>query len=191
MGTGYALLVSVSDYRDRGMADLMAGTADLCMMRAAVTEGLHFRKDNVRVLGEKGAVRLDAFAKALKEFAALLCGEDTFLLYVSGHGTGNTLCFSDEDVSVSSVVEVLAGMKARGRILILDSCFSGSATVPTKRQLHLDDSLSNFAGRGVAVMAAAASDEEAWLDESGRFSCYTGAVCAAMLSRKEIGRAPV
>ena len=185
-GMNYALLVSVSKYAENDLSDLPAGKMDLLLMQSVLTQGLCFQEDRIRLLGENGCVRLAEFGRALKEFAGFLCDGDTFVLYFSGHGTAGRIHFSDGALELESVVEFISKMKAGNKLLILDACYAGNARTSEPGQVRSEDPVASFVGKGIAVMAASAPDEKAWLVENGRFSRYTGAVCAAMLSKRGV-----
>ena len=83
----YGLLVGVSRYQDESRSSLPAAGEDLRLMKSALTDGLKFDTDDIRVLGEAGTVPAKSFARALSEFEGMICPEDIFVLYFSGHGT--------------------------------------------------------------------------------------------------------
>ena len=95
----YGLLVGVSRYEEE-RGDLPAAGRDIILMKLALTGGLKFNEDNFRVLGEQGAVEARSFARALSEFEGLIERDDTFILYFSGHGTREGLCFTDGMVNL-------------------------------------------------------------------------------------------
>ena len=52
----YGLLSGVGIYRDEKRKSLPTTSKDLSIMRRALTEGLKFDPDNIRILGEEGSV---------------------------------------------------------------------------------------------------------------------------------------
>ena len=66
-----------------------------------------------------------SFARALSEFEGLIEREDTFVLYFSGHGMREGLCFSDGVVNLQSIVDYVERLRAERKVVILDCCYSG------------------------------------------------------------------
>ncbi len=120
----YGLLVGVSRYEEE-RGDLPAAGRDIILMKLALTGGLKFNEDNIRVLGEQGVVEARSFARALSEFEGLIEREDTFILYFSGHGTREGLCFTDGMVNLQSIVDYVERMRAERKVVILDCCYAG------------------------------------------------------------------
>ena len=158
---------------------------DLRMMKEALTEGLKFDPDNIRILGEE-TVHARSFARALSEFENLIDKKDTFVLYFTGHGVQSALCFTDEMVNLQSIVSYIERLPARKKLVILDCCFSGGTRVSDIRDLTFEEAIAAFAGSGIAVMASSAQDERSWLSETGDASLYTRIVSAAFRSRRNI-----
>ena len=52
----YGLLVGVENYEDEERNALPAAVRDLTLMKSALTDGLKFDADDIRVLGEPGMV---------------------------------------------------------------------------------------------------------------------------------------
>ncbi len=185
-GKCYGLLTGVGVYRD-GVRNALSGTKmDLAIMRQALAQGLKFDPDNIRVLGEAGSVETHSFARALAEFEGLLDKEDTFVLYFSGHGAQETLCFTDGMVNLQSIVSYIERLPAGKKLVIIDCCFAGSAQVSNIRNLTFEEAIAAFAGSGIALMASSAPDERAWLSEAGDASLYTRIVSSAICSRRNI-----
>ena len=101
----YGLLAGVGSYEDEMRLPLPAAERDLLLMKSALTDGLKFDADDIRILGESGVVHAKSFARALSEFEGLLSPEDVFVMYFSGHGTAEGLCFSDRIVNLQSIVD--------------------------------------------------------------------------------------
>ena len=75
----YALISCVGMY-DYNTA-LPAFSKDLEIMHTALTEGLRFPEDHVRIPGRDGRITILEFARALQEFMDLLTDEDLLLIY--------------------------------------------------------------------------------------------------------------
>ena len=116
----YGLLIGVERYENEELKSLPAAVRDLALMKYALTDGLKFDADDIRVLGESGVVPARSFARALSEFEGLISEEDTFVLYFSGHGTAEGLCFSDSIVNLQSIVDFVEQLRAKNKIVILD-----------------------------------------------------------------------
>lgn len=182
----YGLLTGVGIYSDEERKSLSGTQKDLLIMQRALTKGLKFDPDNIRILGEEGNVQARSFARALSEFEGLLKKEDTFVLYFSGHGVHASLCFTDDMVNLQSIVSYIERLPARKKIVILDCCFAGSAQISNIRELTFEEAVAAFAGSGIAVMASCAQDEQSWLCEAGDASLYTRIVASALCSRRMI-----
>lgn len=208
----YGLLVGVSRYEEE-RGDLPAAGRDVELMKTALTGGLKFDMDNIRVLGDDadsghnraeaggtcppkesvvfaentaGMTTARSFARALSEFEGLIEREDTFVLYFSGHGMREGLCFSDGVVNLQSIVDYVERLRAERKMVILDCCYAGDLQLAGTGDLTFGEMVSAFAGRGIAVMASSAADERSWLSEDGACSLYTRIAASALLSRRQI-----
>ena len=184
--TVYALLAAVSFYDDGEKPDLASGRGDLCLMRETLVKGLRIPAENIRSLGESGMVTVREFARALREFTGMTGGDDTFLLYFSGHGSGGSLSFSDGEITLGDLSDFLSEMAPKAKVLILDCCHSGNARVPSVGTLDFESAVDDFAGRGIAVLASSAPDEQSFMEPDGQGSRFTGAVSEAMLSKRYV-----
>ena len=182
----YGLLVGVSRYQEESRSSLPAAGEDLRLMKSALTDGLKFDTDDIRVLGEAGTVPAKSFARALSEFEGMICPEDIFVLYFSGHGTTQGLCFSDSVVDLQSIVDFVERLSAGSKIVLFDCCYAGDVRLSGRGDLSFEEIVSVFAGRGIAVMASSAADERSWLSEKKDASIYTKIVAEAFASRRNI-----
>ena len=182
----YGLLAGVGIYEDERRSPLPAAARDLVLIKSALTEGLKFDTDDIRVLGENGTVPAKSFARALSEFEGLIQSEDTFVLYFSGHGTEEGLCFTDSIVNLQSIVDFVERLSARRKIVIIDCCYAGDVHLSGRGDLSFEEIVSSFAGRGIAVLASSAADEVSWFCENKDASLYTKILAAAVTSRRNI-----
>ena len=80
------------------------------------------------------------------------------------------------------LINYLDNLPVKNKIVILDCCFAGNFRTPGARKLAFGDSVSGFAGHGIAVMASSAANETARLGPGGDHSMFTGALSTAILS---------
>ena len=186
---GYGLLIGAGTYQDQEQSSLPVVCEDLKIMHAALTDGLKYHRDNIRILGETdGIVTGRSFARAISEFSQLLRPEDTFILYYSGHGIQDGLCFTDGTVNLGSIVDYIEKLPAGQKIAIIDCCYSGEARVSDVKEAPFEKLLSLFVGKGTAVLASSSPDERSWLTESEDASLYTSVVASVLCSRRMIRR---
>lgn len=112
-------------------------------------------------------------------FAALETGPDdtvVFILYYSGHGTSEFLELGGTRLPIEELRERLRGSRARVRLAILDSCFSG-AMIRAKGghrapsfPLTVDD---HFRSEGYAFMTSSSEDERSQESDEVRGSFFT------------------
>lgn len=178
----YALLAAVGQYEDPDQSFLPAWKGDLQLMQNALVDGLRFPGEHIRTLGENGILPLRDFVRALQEFTQMLSEEDLLLLYFSGHGNSNSLCFTDGSLSLKSFSEYLQKISIRNRILILDCCQAGSLIIPENAAMQEQDLLESIADRGMALMASSASTEAAWMGNGTACSLFTEAMSLSMCS---------
>ncbi len=183
----YALLVGVGNYAELNITNLPAYRMDLALIGTAITEGLKACPENIRIMAgdnNDGIVRTTDFARAFKGFSALLKTDDTFILYFSGHGLEKRLLFSDGAVDLQSIIDLTQRLPAKNKVVILDCCYAGDFRVQGPMQLEALDSLENFAGRGIAILASNSANEPARLGPFGRHSMFTGALSTAILGEE-------
>ena len=181
-GRCYALLVSIGDYHIVKEKNLPSWQTDQNLIRTALVQGLKVKEENIRICGQDGFVSLSELARSLKIFSKMLSASDTFLFYFSGHGNGKELLFSDHAAELASILNVIECLPAKSRIAILDCCYSGAARTESIKTFQIEESISDFAGCGLAILASSAADEVSRLGPGGDHSVYSGMVSGAMQS---------
>ena len=200
----YAILIAVGDYKDIGAADIPTYKRDIEIMHRALNEGLRIPGENIRVVtgnDNRGKVSMKSLAHAIADVDGHLSDEDVFLLYFSGHGqrkdslntapgssgasspctTAAGIVFSDGMVMLQSVIDYVSRLAAGGKIVILDCCYAGGFEGKGPRTLQFDQAFSEFAGKGIAVMASTSADETARLWPERKCSVFTGALSQAIM----------
>ena len=200
----YAILIAVGDYKDIGAADIPTYERDIEIMHRALNQGLRIPEENIRVVtgnDNRGKVSMKSLAHAIADIEGHLSDEDVFLLYFSGHGqrkdslntapgssgasspctTAAGIVFSDGMVMLQSVIDYVSRLAAGGKIVILDCCYAGGFEGKGPRALQFDQAFSEFAGKGIAVMASTSADETARLWPERKCSVFTGALSQAIM----------
>jgi uncharacterized caspase-like protein len=139
-----ALLVGVQQYADPALQGLRFATKDARDLAAALGSADIGGFDRVTVVEGAAATSRDALRRAFVAATADLQRDDTFVLYISGHGTltldpleGSRLWFLPSDarlddpvrtgLEVKELESLVNALPARRRVLILDTCHNGRA----------------------------------------------------------------
>ncbi len=136
-----ALLIGVQDYADPALAGLKYPDKDAEDLGAVLQSPTLGGFDQVFVVHGEAATTSAAITHAFEVATANLGREDTFVLYLSGHGTltldplGSRLWFLPSDAKVDSpettglavadLEKLVDNLPSRRRVLILDTCHNG------------------------------------------------------------------
>ena len=185
----YALLIEVGNYEKMKASNLPTYKMDLAMLGTAITYKLKAAKENIRLMAgddNNGFVSMTDLARAIASFKKLLGEEDTFIFYFSGHGSNKSLIFSDGQVELQSLIDFVEKIPAKNKVVILDCCYSGNFTTAGAREMQFEESIADFAGHGIAVMASSAADEVSRFGPDGKGSVYTGILSASIITNSNI-----
>ena len=185
----FAVIIGVGNYEESGVANLPTYRMDLAMIGSALEAGLKIPADNIRIVaGENnnGYVTTTALAHAIADFKSTLGVEDTFIFYFSGHGRDRNILLSNGQVELQSVINYIESLSAGSKVAILDCCYSGNFQSSGARVMHFEETMSEFAGRGIAVLASSSADEMSRLGPNGRHSMFTGALTYAITHSRHI-----
>jgi uncharacterized caspase-like protein len=154
-----AVVIGVQDYDDPALRGLRFSNKDATDLGNVLGSPDLGGFDRVTVIEGAAATSRVALRRALAAATADLQRDDTFLLYLSGHGTltldpieGSRLWFLPSDarleapaetgLAVSELEDLVNSLPARRRVLILDTCHNGrtgsksSLSGVTARQLQ-------------------------------------------------------
>lgn len=151
-----AVVVGVQDYADPALQGLRFPAKDARDLGAVLGDPEVGGFDRVVVVDGGPATTRAGILDTVRAATADLQRDDTFLLYLSGHGTltldpaaGSRLWFlpadgrlddpADTGLAVADLERLVASLPARRRVLILDTCHNGrtnskSALAPDTRQ---------------------------------------------------------
>lgn len=180
MGTVKATLVGVSNYDNPQTPDLSACKNDIVELKNALIKGLCVLPTNIRTLGNSGKVSIKELAVELQIASLIAEPDDTYIFYFSGHGNNGTLALSETNIRVQEVIELVDNIKARNKIIILDSCRSGDFMIPKVETPGIDEMVDAFVGAGYAVMASCGANENSTFYPGNRISLYTSFLCNAL-----------
>lgn len=158
-----AVLVGVQDYADPALQDLRYARKDAADMGRVLGSPDLGGFDRVFVIDTTEGTTRAALERTLALATADLQRDDTFLLYLSGHGTltldpleGSRLWFLPSDgrldspertgMSVSELEEWVSGLPARRRVLIMDTCHNGRSGSKSSVTADTDALLRGFRG---------------------------------------------
>ncbi len=142
-----AVLIGVQDYADPALAGLRYAEADAQDLAAALGDPDTGGFDRVFVITGARQTSADGIEHALAVATADLQRDDTFLLYLSGHGSltldpleGSRLWFLPSDgrlddpartgLAIADLEARLSSLPARRRVLVMDTCHNGRAAPP-------------------------------------------------------------
>lgn len=185
----YALMIGVGDYEKMDTANLPTYKMDLAMLGNVIISKLKMPMENMRLMlgaDSNGFVSVKDVAKAITAFNKLLGKDDTFMFYFSGHGSNKNLMFSDGQVELQSVINFIERLPSKNKIVILDCCYSGDFVSSGAREMKFEETIADFAGHGIAIMASSSADEVSRLGPDGKASVYTGLLATSIMTNKNI-----
>jgi len=168
MGDVKALLVGVCDYFVPGCASLPLCKNDLYELKNALIKGLNVKCENIKLCGKSGKV-------TVKDF--ILSFDD------SGHGAKEFLVLSDDIIPLEKIIDLLERVESKKKIIILDSCHSGTLNINGIPQLNVNESVDQFTDHGYTILSSCGVEEESGFDMTRNMSLYTRFVCDALTSR--------
>jgi hypothetical protein len=135
-----ALVIGIDRYTDPALGDLRYSAKDAQDLATALSDPAEGSFDLVSQVG--GTVTRESFWSAFEAATGHLQRDDTFVLFIAGHGTldlsgdGSVLYVMPSDswlekpgetgIPVLALEAAFSQLPARRRVLVLDTCYSGS-----------------------------------------------------------------
>lgn len=184
MGEIKALLIGVCEYPfNSSLSPLSLCRNDVTAVRQALIDGLNMRADNILVSGDNGKTTTARLLSDLNSILATTTNEDTLIVYFSGHGGNGSLVMSDGLLDLQSLVDSIGQASPQNKVIILDSCHSGSFTVSDVTPLGADETIGVLASRGYAVLASCSENQTSGFNRERGLSVYTTFLIDALTSR--------
>lgn len=184
MGKIKALLVGVCEYIfDPSLNPLPLCSNDVAAVHKALIDGLNVSADNILVSGNNGQITKACLLSDLKSVLDTTTDKDTLIVYFSGHGGNNCLAMSDGLLNLQSLVDLIGQTTPQNKIIILDSCHSGSFTVGNVSPLGADETVGALASQGYAVLASCSKTQISGFNRERGLSIYTTFLVDALTSR--------
>jgi hypothetical protein len=207
----HALIVGIGQFRDPSVPVLRFAAKDARDLAAVLTDSRHgrFPRENVTVLTDELATRANIL-NALQEIFLKAAEDDLVLLYVSSHGSprredsglGGVGYIVTHDTALKNIwVDALdyqtfssraALIKARRKVVFLDTCYSGQASRPGEKALAIDASGVGaetaklfLSGEGTFVITSSKANEKSFESERLANSYFTHHLLAALKSDEQ------
>ncbi|WP_236823185.1 caspase family protein [Bhargavaea massiliensis] len=190
-----ALITGVSNYNMEGAPDLPFCKNDLAAMENSLSVGLKLDRTDIIKCGESGNLTVEEFNKELSKLSSTLNKNDTLLFYFSGHGHNidqqHYLVLSDDFISTNELIRKLEKIQAKSKVIFLDCCFSGNFTVGNTSETDFEKMMSDFYGRGYAVLASSSANQVSYRHPSKPMSLFTSFLCDAIKNKSLVKKGKV
>jgi hypothetical protein len=137
-----ALLVGIDDYADPALQGLAFASKDATDLARVLSDPAVGGWDHVRVVTAGPDATAAGLVQVFEDLGATLRRDDTFFLYLSGHGTlaldgidGTRLFFIPSDgrvddpfgtaIDIGWLEQAVSDLPARRRVMVLDTCHDG------------------------------------------------------------------
>lgn len=197
--TKYALVVGIGRFRDPKIPTLQFTAKDAEDLAAVLKDSRYGRFDpaNVTVLTDDRATRANILS-ALNEISLKAQEDDLVFLYVSSHGSpsrdnqglGSVGYIVTHDATIDSIFvegidyqdfsNKVSLVKARRKVVFLDTCFSGQASRPGEKALFVEAAGVDqrtarlfLSGEGTYVITSSKSNERSFESETLKNSYFT------------------
>lgn len=206
----WAVVIGVNNFDDPTYQALKYAESDARDIAWALKSDKFGRFDRVITLTGQDQTARTSILDELSRLRNDLRRQDTLLVYFSGHGTmefaedGHPLLYLvtrdtraadlwGTAIELTQLRGFLAELKPQRKVLVLDSCFSGSgkSRISTSTRDHLErsnnvwDSLAMTMGQSEAVLMASTLGGVALESESLRHATYTHFLLKALTEDKE------
>jgi WD40 repeat protein len=192
-GTLHALVVGIQTFPNAPSNNLRYSTADAQLIADTLRKFAKplFDKLDIQLLVTPFETDKRHVIAALNSMQARTKRDDEFLLYVSSHGkvvdseyylmtsnSGSPDHFKSDALGSHELAGLLANIKTQRKLVVLDACEAGAAEQIINQKVALGFGINTKAivlsrDTGIAVLAAASSDQEAVEDNRYKHGLFT------------------
>jgi hypothetical protein len=204
----YALVVGISKFKDASL-NLTYPAKDATDFAALLEDPQHgnFQRDHVTLLKDEGATRA-AILDAINKLSLSAREDDMVVIFISSHGSPNKedsglagigyIVTHDtspdkvwlEGLDYQVLTHTTEVIKARRKVVFLDTCFSGQMKQGGKGLLiegGVDERTAKMflSGEGTFVITSSKDDERSWESDKIQNGYFTHFLIEALRSSKE------
>ena len=179
----YAVIVG-NNRGDADEANLLYAESDAVRVRQVMSELGDFRAENVVLLTGASAADMRRSIIALNQRIRVEGKNALLLVYYSGHADARALHLGGSHFDVSELEQLVRGSAAAVRLLVLDSCRSGTLTrvKGATRAPAFDIALdASQVSEGAVFLTASAANEDAQESDRLRGSFFTHYLISGLL----------
>lgn len=182
-----ALVVGVSKYFEEKVNNLYFCKNDIIAIEEALSLGLNIESENIYTVGKSGIVTCNDFVTSLLKVSRDSHEEDTIIFYFSGHGATiadkHYLVFSDNLFLTNEIIDYFEKMKCKSKVIFLDACLSGNFSVSGISKFNIQQTISEFASKGYAVLASSNAQQYSYGHPTKDMSVFTYFLCNAFYDK--------
>ena len=187
----WAFLISVAEYDDKSYNLAYVHNDNSCITRGLV-DGLLIPDNQIITCGIDCYVTYFDFQAMISSYFDKITLSDRVIVFFSGHGGGApfSLKFSDKSIIFSEFCEQIATLPAHAKILIIDSCYSGSGEIPELSVEKPSSNLLEYTNSGFAFFASSNTGSTSTCHPVIAVSlythCFSNALCYARIHNGKI-----
>lgn len=175
--------IAVSNYLIAEDNDLPFCRNDLIYINSTFKERLDINSNNIISLGETGYVYANNLMDNLIDLRNKVYKDDILIFYFSGHGTNidgkHYLVCSDKLIPTQDIISYLEKIDSKSKLILLDCCNSGNFNISNTVDFNIEDTITEFSGKGYAVFASSKADEVSY---GNTISLFTKFFCNSINS---------
>lgn len=123
----YLVSIGVSDYPGT-QNDMKMSDKDAITMKNLYEKNCH--ADAILLIND--SAKLTTVTKQMKSLFSKASGDDTIILFFSGHGIPGAFVCYDQILYYSTINKIMSSSPAKNKIVFSDSCYSGKARKSNK-----------------------------------------------------------
>lgn len=184
-------LISVAEYDDESYNLSFVHNDNACIKRGFV-DGLLIPESQIITCGMDCHVTYSDFQSMISSHSDKIALSDRVIVFFSGHGGGApfSLKFSDISIVFSEFCDAIDTLSAHAKILIIDSCYSGSGEIPELSAEEPSNNLFEYTNSGFAFFASSSTGNTSTCHPEREVSlythCFSNALCNARIHNGKI-----